>query len=437
MPNNCDGFTPASAPAQELAWMQQVEDRLQQMETQARLFRASVRGGAVTVYDDALRQVGRLGVGTYGLPSGGVRTGPVLSLTSPQSQFHLLIDVEDGWASPQFLYNWTQDTFVAVTSASMVSTWKCNINLLGFYIEFQHLLAVDSGTTGSVEIDIAGNRTEVQGPFSEGQHIVRWSWDLTDILSFGAQAQLRLYARRDSGSGNVNVYSPDFTKSKSLRTSVDASPDGVPNTTPVVGPNALLVEGSPAWVDGTGNQAVTNPSPSGSGTMLAIALMQGTTNAPSLTITPPPGVTTTEILAEASATFRVSAWLYTNDGNDKTFGASAGSDNRCSCILIPFDGLVASSDVSAANEASGSSVSFNSVTSQEDDTILALAYRVDASDSGAPSAYITIDTNLAEATSYRGGIWSTIASGGPTTTPPTITWSGSGTKRQYAIRLRR
>lgn len=198
----------------------------------------------------------------------------------------------------------------------------------------------------------------------------------------------------------------------------------------------LAVQGTPAWVNGDGNQTVTNPDSGGSGTMIAIAVMQGTTNAPTLTITPPPGVSTTTIISDASSLFRVSAWTYANDGANKTFGASGGSDNRCSCILIPLDGTAATTDVSTAVEASSTSVGFNSVTTQTDDLLITLITRRDASDTGAPSGYTIVDTDVAEATTWRSGAHRTLATGGPTTTPPTITWTGAGPKRQYALRFR-
>lgn len=199
----------------------------------------------------------------------------------------------------------------------------------------------------------------------------------------------------------------------------------------------LSVVGSPAWVDGTGDQAVTNPDPGGSGTMIAVLVSQGTTNSPTLTITPPPGVSVTSLVADSNSTFRVNAWTYTNDGNNKTFGASGGADNRCSCILIPLDGLVGSTDVAAAVEGTGPTVAFNSVTTATDDLVLALTTRVSSGVNGAPAGYTVIDNNTAEATAWRSGVFSLAATGGPTTTPPSITWSAAtGLKRQYALRFR-
>lgn len=228
MPNNCDGFSPTNPSAQERAWMQQVEDRLEQMETQQRLFNSSVKGGAITVYDNDLKQVGRLGVGSYGLANGQVRSAPVLAVSNSENRFQLLIDVEDGWAFPVFAYNWTIDSFIPVTSPSYVNTYKSTVNILGLGLFTQHILTADGGTNGTVKLNYGGIDSDEQTIVGGEQKVIQWAWDLTEVTNLHSVGQIRVQAKRTSGTGNINMYSPDFLLTRPITLLGSATPGGIP-----------------------------------------------------------------------------------------------------------------------------------------------------------------------------------------------------------------
>ncbi len=194
----------------------------------------------------------------------------------------------------------------------------------------------------------------------------------------------------------------------------------------------LTPAGSAEWLYAVGNPTIPNPDPSGLGnTVLAVAIGQGTTNAPSITITAPSpsSGSATEItgLAVTESDIRVRAWYYTNDGADQTFGYSGGSDNRTAAILIPFDGE-ATAVVAGGTPVTGTgpTLAFPGVTTQVDDRVVAIAGRRDNGDTApTPTGYTIVDNDTSENDNPQGGAWSALATTAGTTTPPSITWSAS------------
>ena len=222
-------FVPSDGASAERAWMDQIEERLTSLESESRLFRASVKGGAIVAYTDDGTQVGRLGVGSYTLAGGGSKTTPVLSATAPNLGFHLLIDMEDGWVDPKFQYNFVEDTFIPVTGTD-VNTWKSGINILGFGLICRFIASGDSGTTGEVYLHLNNGVESDRIPIpASSQILCEFVWDLEGRVPFNSEMILRVKASRLTGSNNINIYAPDrcFTTSNKIFTNM--STGGVPS----------------------------------------------------------------------------------------------------------------------------------------------------------------------------------------------------------------
>lgn len=224
-----DIYVPTDSDSQQYSWMSSVEERLDTLESEARLFRASVKGGAIVAYTDDGKQVARLGTGKYPLPGGITREVPVLSATDPNKGFHLLIDMEDGWVDPKFLYNFVEDTYIPVTSASFISTWKSGINIMGYGLVCRFIATADSGTTGEIKLNLNnGVESDVISLSAGTQKLCEFVWDLEDRVPFNSEMILRVYARRVSGANNINIYAPDRCYTTSNRIFTNISTGGVP-----------------------------------------------------------------------------------------------------------------------------------------------------------------------------------------------------------------
>ncbi len=218
-------FTPMEG--KEAAWMSDLEERVDTLETAERLVSASIRGGAVVVYTDDLTEVGRLGVGEY-KSNGSTRNVPVLSITNPESKSHVLIDFESGWVAPKWQYNWQQDISMPVTSASYVSTWKTSINMLGFAIMTRVYITSGATTTGTVRLSLGGNFTDEVPIAADAAQWISFAWDLTDQVEFNSYNTLRVEAKRDTGATNINIFAPDATFAMSTDGATHAVPGGLP-----------------------------------------------------------------------------------------------------------------------------------------------------------------------------------------------------------------
>jgi len=223
------GFTPNNDDSRMSSWMHSMEGRVEAMETQQRLFKSSIKGGAMTVYDADLNQVGRLGVGSYGSVSSGTITNEVFAFSNPAGGFHVLVDADEGWVFPKFSFNFAQDTFVAVTSGSFVNTWKSGVNIVGHGLELNFLVTADTATTGRVRLDLSGVLSDEITVAATEQKFIRYAWDLSTLFNFGASATLRIQGQRDTGTGNINVYSPDRCTISTLNQVVGATVGGSPS----------------------------------------------------------------------------------------------------------------------------------------------------------------------------------------------------------------
>lgn len=200
------------------------------METQQRLFNASVKGGAIQVLrDEDAALVANIGVGTYGA-AGIPRTAEVLSFLDASSgnvAFHFLLDEEYGWNMPRLHANFVPDTFIPVTSASHVNTWKTSLCITGKALVVQFTVTCDSGTTGKVRLDLSNQTSDEITINPSEQKFCKFSWNLTGKYDFGSDLTLRIQGLRVSGAGNVNVYSPDTCYAAALNTRSDATTGGV------------------------------------------------------------------------------------------------------------------------------------------------------------------------------------------------------------------
>lgn len=206
-----DLFTPTASSSAVKSWMDHIEARLETMETQQRLRNSSVKGGALVAYTDDLVQVGRLGKGSYSTPTGSI-TASTFAFSRPDSRFHQLLDANDGWVEPKFLYNWSPETFQAVSSTSYTNTWRIAVNALAFGLVTDFLVACDVGTTGEALISVNGTDLDSFTIGSGAQVQQVYYIDMTNNISgLGARVEVRTRARRTSGSGDVNVWLPGRT----------------------------------------------------------------------------------------------------------------------------------------------------------------------------------------------------------------------------------
>lgn len=206
----CDGqFQPAGGESRQASWQSQIEERMRTLETQQRLFSSSIKGGAMVVYDDEEQQVARIGKGSF-TGSSGEREVPVFSFSEPTSgQFHFLVDAEEGFLVPIRTIHWVQDTFIQVTNGSFENTWKTYFTVDALILVCVILVGADSGTTGEIQLNLGGSTTTAYSIPASTLTTYTYLWDLSEIgLNFNALAYMELEARRLTGSGNINVYSP-------------------------------------------------------------------------------------------------------------------------------------------------------------------------------------------------------------------------------------
>jgi hypothetical protein len=204
-------YTPKVNEAQFKAWMSSAEERLRTLETQQRLFNASVKGGAIVAYDNALHQISRLGVGSYSTDSGLV-TANVLSVTSATGEFHMLIDNARGWVQPSMPINFSKEDNFSVNSTSPMSAWKATITLFTKVLLVDIVVFPDSGFTGGLwlELDQGGPTTNHAVINNPAGQTVNFLWDVSSLgFDFGSVKTLRVWGQRTAGSGQMAIVTPD------------------------------------------------------------------------------------------------------------------------------------------------------------------------------------------------------------------------------------
>lgn len=219
-------FTPNDPEARQKIRDDEIEARLQTLESAQGLRNASVKGGAITVWSKANKQVTRLGKGKY-IIGGNTREAVTLAASTDTGGFHLLIDNEEGWVEPLVSNTFVQDTYIPVTSAGFVSTWKSALTMLGTTLVCELVVSADASTVGNVKLNMAGLDTDAINCPAGIFTTCRFSWDLKDRVPLGGLHVVRVFAQRVSGAGNINVYSPQFVYAATKTRRNDATIGGI------------------------------------------------------------------------------------------------------------------------------------------------------------------------------------------------------------------
>lgn len=194
-------------------WMKSVERRLSTMETQQRLFNASVKGGAIVAYNDAGNQVARLGRGSYGTTAGTV-TRDVLALSdSTGSSFWLLLDTLRGLVYPSWPINMAQETAFELTpAAGTVSAWRGNAVMTSQVIVMTVYHLTQAGTTAEfwLDIDQVHQTNHYVSNTGGALHNMQFQWDITSYgIALSTNINVRLFCNITSGAGNLYLLQPE------------------------------------------------------------------------------------------------------------------------------------------------------------------------------------------------------------------------------------
>jgi hypothetical protein len=225
-------YVPTGDEARDKAWRLSMEERMNTLETQQRLFNASVKGGAIQVLrDEDARLALNMGVGSYQQPDGTIRTAETFSFVDASiastTTFHMLLDEEHGWIVPRPQFNFVQDTFIPITSATYVNVWKSMISVTAKALVLVFLTTADASTVGKVRLNLNGIFSDEITINATEQKVCRFTWDLRNKFDFGDDLTLRIQALRVSGAGNVNVYSPDVCHMAAVNLRSDATTGGI------------------------------------------------------------------------------------------------------------------------------------------------------------------------------------------------------------------
>ena len=225
------GYTPTGGAQAEASWMNSVEKRLAVMETQQRLVNSSVRGGAMVVYDDELKQVWRAGRFAYSTTSGSVQSEgmSINNKLEGENGFLLLIDSKEGWVVPQLRTNMVSTESVSTTSAGPINLFRGQMNVLGAVVRASFTIGAPSGTTVRGYLRMGQVDAEDYYEVSDGTIRCDYSWDIRDFTSInGGAIDAAVRVERVSGSGNVYAFAPDYIHFTTLSGAVDATKTGAP-----------------------------------------------------------------------------------------------------------------------------------------------------------------------------------------------------------------
>lgn len=194
-------------------WMKSVERRLSTMETQQRLFNASVKGGAITAYDDTLTQVVRLGVGAYSSNSGSI-TSPLFAVSDDTGSFHVLIDTKRGWVYPNWAINFDLETNFTNnnTGGASLSAWKTTLAVVSRVLIVTVVVFPTGGANGELWLDLDAathttNHAVINNPAGQ---TVTFRWDVSSLgYFFGQNMTLRIYCKITNGTGQLLIPTPD------------------------------------------------------------------------------------------------------------------------------------------------------------------------------------------------------------------------------------
>ncbi|MEQ1675086.1 MAG: hypothetical protein ABL876_00215 [Chitinophagaceae bacterium] len=193
--------------------MSSAEERLRTLETQQRLFNASVKGGAIVAYTDNLVQIVRMGRIGYSSASVPIISDGFAVSDDAGTSFHFLMDSHRGWVVPSMPITFVKEDNFAVNSAlGPLSAWKATITILSDVLVVRVVAYPDSGIVGTIWLDIdSGPDTNHATISTGGGQLVEFLWDISSFgYAYGSVHILRLWGDITSGSGNMLIVNPDL-----------------------------------------------------------------------------------------------------------------------------------------------------------------------------------------------------------------------------------
>ncbi len=224
-----EGYIPPDEASQLLAYIKRLERRIEDLETGEPLRNSSLSGGAIAVFNDNNRQVGRLGLGTR-VSNSGVIERPVFAVSedSVDNRFLMLVDTVEGIIRPKQIVQFIEDTFVIVTSSSFTNVYKAFVAITSKIVYVKLIVNCPSGTTGEIRLELGTNFTDAISIPENSSASYEFKWDISSIMNFNSEVDLRVEARRVSGSGNLLVFAPDAAYFETPSRMVDATSTGIP-----------------------------------------------------------------------------------------------------------------------------------------------------------------------------------------------------------------
>ncbi len=221
------GYVPSDSPSDLSALLRELEERIETLESGQRLTRASIRGGRIRLLSEDGEQVGCYGKAGYPIANGFQRTDSMFEVGLSDSRFHTLIDGENGWARPQWSYNWTEIKTIAVTAASYTDTWQTNINILGYALVVVFDVTTGVGTEGNARLLLGPQSSDVVYCPANDTTTCRFVWDISGFENYGTIPTLKIQANRIAGSNDVEVHTPMRCYTQALAMQAQATSGGV------------------------------------------------------------------------------------------------------------------------------------------------------------------------------------------------------------------
>ncbi|MGE0344168.1 MAG: hypothetical protein AB7O86_14010 [Porticoccaceae bacterium] len=183
----------------------ELERRIRTLETASQLQRSSLTGGTITALNDSgdrVAEFGQLVGGNYGFAVNDALSAQTL----------LLVDDARGVSVPVIEHAWLKaDDFTVVTSGAFTTLFRCHVSVpLAQVYSVTVVVTTAVATTGEVRLNIPGfGTTNAKTCPAAAQTDAVFAWDPGMALGLGSTPfDIEVQARRTSGAGNVNVYTP-------------------------------------------------------------------------------------------------------------------------------------------------------------------------------------------------------------------------------------
>lgn len=197
-------------PASLAAELADLRRRLDAVERSPRLPNSSIRGGALTILDDAGDIVAQVGdfVGPDGAPDTGLHfPNDRVGMSQEHGLFRPRLQVEAR------TLNVTQNT----TSGTFSTLWQFVTRSMASGVEVTFACATDAATSAELRLEVirSGGGTSYSAvktvPASNPSTYFTWLLDLraiTNPVTIGQPLFLNVQARRTGGAGTVYVFQP-------------------------------------------------------------------------------------------------------------------------------------------------------------------------------------------------------------------------------------